>query len=92
MRNEYAELKTKHGWKFVDYIKALEAKARLDNEVLSESVTIHETIFNDPNISDEQYLKTLEKINKVLAERGIKEISVPTDEENEQQTNPKENK
>ena len=92
MRNEYAELKTKHGWKFVDYIKALEAKARLDNEVLSESVTIHETIFNDPNISDEQYLKTLEKINKILAERGIKEISVPTDEENEQQTNPKENK
>jgi hypothetical protein len=92
MRNEYAELKTKHGWKFVDYIKALEAKARLDNEVLTESVTIHETIFNDPNISDEQYLKTLGKINKVLAERGIKEISVPTEEENEQPTNHKENK
>jgi hypothetical protein len=91
MRNEYAELKTKHGWKFVDYIKALEAKARLDNEILSESVTIHETVFNDPNISDEDYLKTLEKINKVLAERGIKGIDVPTnDDENDQSKTSKE--
>lgn len=81
MRDEYTELRTKHGWRFVDYIKALEAKARIDNEVLSESVAIHETVFNDPNVSDEEYVETLEKINKVLAERGIKGISIPGDDE-----------
>lgn len=81
MRDEYTELRTKHGWRFVDYIKALEAKARIDNEVLSESAAIHETVFNDPNVSDEEYMETLEKINKVLSERGIKGISIPVDEE-----------
>lgn len=84
MRNEYVELK-KRGWKFVDYIKALEAKAKLDNEVLTESWKIHETIFNDPEISDAKYTETLEKINKVLGDRGIKPIQPPTDEEPEQQ-------
>lgn len=90
MRDEYTELRTKHGWRFVDYIKALEAKARIDNEVLSESVAIHETVFNDPNVSDEEYMETLEKINKVLSERGIKGISIPVDEEGITTANSKE--
>lgn len=90
MRDEYTELRTKHGWRFVDYIKALEAKARIDNEVLSESVAIHETVFNDPNVSDEEYMETLEKINKVLSERGIKGISIPVDEEGINPANSKE--
>ena len=42
-------------------------------------------------LSDEDYLKTLEKINKVLAERGIKGIDVPTnDDEIDQSTTSKE--
>ena len=80
MRNEYVELK-KRGWTFVDYIKALEAKAKLDNEVLTESWKIHETIFNDPKISDENYLETLNKINGILTERGIKPINPSSDDE-----------
>ena len=78
MRDEYADLKKNRGWKFVDYIKALEAKAQLDNEILVESSKIHETVFNDPNISDEKYLEALEKINKVLGARGIKPIMPPS--------------
>jgi len=76
LRNEYFELK-KRGWTFVEYIRALEAKANLDNEVLEESQRIHETIFNDSSISDEVYAKTLETINKMLADRGIKPIKPP---------------
>lgn len=79
MRDEYQELKKK-GWTFVDYIKALEAKAKLDTEVLEESHKIHETVFNDPDISDAKYHETLEKINKVLSDRGIKPIKPPSDE------------
>ncbi len=88
MRDEYAELKKKRGWTFVDYIKALEAKFQLDNEVLVESAKIHDTAFNDPDISDEKYLEILEKVNKVLGERGIKPITPPTEEAIETNTNP----
>lgn len=85
MRDEYQELK-KRGWTFVDYIKALEAKAKLDTEVLQESQKIHDTIFDDPAITDKEYQEALEKINKVLGDRGIKPIKPPSDEEeNEQQ-------
>ena len=76
LRNEYVELKKERGWKFVDYIKALEAKAKLDNELLTESWKIHETVFNDPHISDEKYYETLKTINRVLGDRGIKPISM----------------
>lgn len=79
LRDEYFELK-KRGWTFVEYIKALEAKANLDCEVLEESQRIHETIFNDASISDEAYAKTLAEINKMLAERGIKPIGPPQEE------------
>ena len=82
MRDEYQELKKK-GWTFVDYIKALEAKAKLDTEVLEESHKIHETVFNDPDISDAKYLETPEKINKVLSDRGIKPIKPPSEEPEE---------
>lgn len=77
MRDEYLELKKTRGWKFVDYIRALEAKANLDSDVLAESWKIHDTVFNDPEISDEKYEETLQKINKVLEERGIKPIMPP---------------
>ena len=87
MRDEYADLKKKRGWKFVDYIKALEAKAQLDSEVLTESAKIHDTVFNDPDISDEKYLETLEKINKVLGERGIKPITPPSSDDIDQSDN-----
>ena len=80
MRNEYVELKKERGWRFVDYIKALEAKAKLDSDILTESWKIHETVFNDPDISDEKYLETLQKINKVLGERGIKPIKPPEED------------
>lgn len=80
MRDEYFDLK-KRGWTFVDYIKALQAKADLDNEVLLESLKIHETVFNDRSISDEEYKNTLEKINKVLSDRGIAPIDPSKDEE-----------
>lgn len=79
LRDEYFELK-KRGWTFVEYIRALEAKANLDSDVLEESQRIHETIFNDSSISDEVYAKTLETINKMLADRGIKPIHPPQDE------------
>ena len=82
MRDEYQELK-KRGWTFVDYIKALEARAKLDTEVLEESHKLHETVFNDPEISDAKYLETLEKINKVLSDRGIKPIKPPSEEPEE---------
>lgn len=80
MRDEYQELK-KRGWSFIDYVKALEAKAKLDTEIKEESLKIHETVFNDSEISDEEYLKTLEKINKVLKERGIAPINLPENDE-----------
>lgn len=83
MRDEYQELK-KRGWTFIDYVKALEAKANLDTEVLEESHMLHDTVFDDPEISDEQYLETLEKINKILAERGIEPIRPPTGENAEE--------
>lgn len=79
LRDEYFELK-KRGWTFVEYVRALEARANLDSDVLEESQRIHETIFSDSSISDEVYAKTLESINKMLAERGIKPIHPPQDE------------
>ena len=82
MRDEYQELK-KRGWEFIDYIKALEAKAKLDTEVRDESRKLHDTVFNDPDISDEKYKETLEKINKVLTDRGIKPIVPPGSEPEE---------
>lgn len=89
LRDEYHELKKSHGWRFVDYVKALEAKVNLDAEVLSESIKINETVFNDASISDEEYSKTLEKINAILAARGIEPIGnpgeEPSDESDEQQ-------
>ena len=87
MRDEYADLKKNRGWKFVDYVKALEAKAQLDSEVLTESAKIHDTVFNDPDISDEKYLETLEKINRVLGGRGIKPIAPPAEEPMEANAN-----
>ena len=83
MRDEYLDLK-KRGWKFIDYLKALEAKHRLDTEVRDESYKLHETVFNDPQISDEKYLETLGKINEVLTQRGIKPIKPPSDEADEE--------
>ena len=83
MRDEYLDLK-KRGWKFIDYLKALEAKNRLDTEVRDESYKLHETVFNDPEISDEKYLETLGKINEVLTQRGIKPIKPPTEEAEEE--------
>lgn len=80
MRNEYVELKRTRGWRFVNYIKALEAKANLDSDVLAESWKIHETVFNDPDISDEKYEETLRKINKVLEGRGIRPITPPEED------------
>ena len=77
MRREYLELKKKYGWTFVDYIKAHEAQAKTDNEVLVESYKLHDTIFGNPEISDADYLETLGKINKVLSERGISPIKPP---------------
>ena len=96
LRDEYHELKKTRGWSFVDYVKALEAKVNLDAEVLRESIKIHETVFNDASISDEEYAKTLAKINAVLAERGIEPIGKPGEEEDseesdEQQEQQKEN-
>ena len=91
LRNEYVELKKNRGWKFVDYIKALEAKAKLDNEILTESWKIHETVFNDPNISDEKYYETLQTINKVLGDRGIKPIS-PLDDDDDGSAEPSANR
>ena len=82
MRDEYLDLK-KRGWTFIDYLKALEAKHRLDTEVRDESYKLHETVFNDPQISDEKYLETLGKINEVLSQRGIKPIKPPSDEAEE---------
>ena len=73
MRDEYADLK-KRGWKFVDYLRALDAKVRLDAEVKDESYKMHSTIFSDRTISDEKYTEMLGKINKVLTDRGIKPI------------------
>ena len=75
MRDEYQELKKERGWRFVDYVRALDAKVRLDAEVNEESHKLHETIFNDKSISDKDYLEALEKINKVLTDRGIKPIN-----------------
>jgi hypothetical protein len=83
MRDEYRELKKNRSWSFVDYVKALQAKVDLDAEVLTESMKIHETVFNDTTISDAEYLKTLKKINDVLVERGIKPIG--SDEESNEQ-------
>ena len=83
MRDEYQELK-KRGWTFIDYLKALEAKAKLDTDILEESHKIHDTVFDDPEISDEKYFETLAKINKVLSDRGIKPIKPPTDEKAEE--------
>ena len=83
MRDEYHELK-KRGWTFIDYLKALEAKTKLDTEVLEESHKLHDTVFDDPAISDEKYFETLEKINKILADRGIEQIKPPTDENEEE--------
>ena len=89
LRDEYHELKKSHGWRFVDYVKALEAKVNLDAEVLSESIKINETVFNDASISDEEYSKTLVKINEILAARGIEPIGnlgeETPDESDEQQ-------
>lgn len=81
LREEFTYLKTNHGWKFSDYIKAMYAKAELDNAILRESCEIHESVFHDPNISDEKYLETLDKINSVLTQRGIKPISATDDDE-----------
>lgn len=83
LRDEYFKLK-KEGWTFMDYIKALYAKTSLDADVLTESAKLHDTIFNDVNVSDAEYLTALEKINKVLTDRGIDPIKIPQDEENEE--------
>lgn len=80
LRDEYHELKKSHNWSFVDYVKALEAKVNLDAEVLSESIKINETVFNDASISDEEYSKTLIKLNAVLTARGIEPIGKPGEE------------
>lgn len=80
LRDEYHELKKSHDWSFVDYVKALEAKVNLDAEVLSESIKINETVFNDASISDEEYSKTLIKLNAILTARGIEPIGKPGEE------------
>lgn len=85
LQDEYFELK-KRGWTFVDYLKALQAKVNLDAEVMQESFKIYKGIFDDPNISDEKYKETLDSINKVLTDRGLKPIEptasgLPEDEE-----------
>lgn len=95
LRDEYHELKKSRGWSFVDYVKALEAKVNLDAEVLSESIKINETVFNDASVSDEEYSKTLIKLNAILTARGIEPIGKPEDESSddsdEQQEQQKEN-
>lgn len=80
LRDEYHELKKERKWSFVDYVKALEAKVNLDAEVLGESLKLHDTVFNDKSITDAEYAATLEKINKVLADRGIPPIGQQDEE------------
>ena len=57
---------------------------------MTESQKLHDTVFNDPNMSDSDYLAALEKINKVLTDRGIDPIKPPTDDEDEDATPVKE--
>lgn len=71
MRDEYFALKKEHGWTFVQYLRALQAKISLDAEVMHESLKINQTVFGDPDISDAEYKDTLDKINKVLSDRGM---------------------
>lgn len=71
MRDEYFALKKDHGWTFVQYLRALQAKVSLDAEVMHESLKINETVFSDPNVTDAEYKETLGKINKVLSDRGM---------------------
>ena len=80
LRDEYHELKKSRNWSFVDYVKALDAKVRLDAEVMTESINLHETVFNDKSITDAEYAEALEKINKVLADRGIPPIGQQDEE------------
>ena len=70
-KDEFVQLNTMHGITISEYINALREKHNEDADIISEAHRLDSETFADSHVSDEEYLKTRKKINKVLADRGL---------------------
>ena len=57
-----------------EYVNALREQANDNAEFLGEAQKVHNEIFNDEEVSDEQYEAARDQINEKLRERGLPEI------------------
>lgn len=57
-----------------EYVNALREQANDNAEFLGEAQKVHNEIFNDEEVTDEQYEAARDQINEKLRERGLPEI------------------
>ncbi len=73
-KEEFRKLRAAEGWTFKEYLTALRDKHNDDAQYISDAHRVNEENYNNPEMSDEEYLKQRKIINDGLRERGLPEL------------------
>ena len=73
-KEEFRKLRDEEGWTFKEYLTALREKHNDDAQYISDAHRVNEENYNNPEMSDEEYLKQRKIINDGLRERGLPEL------------------
>ena len=73
-KEEFRKLRAEEGWTFKEYLTALREKHNDDAQYISDAHRVNEENYNNPEMSDEEYLKQRKIINDGLRERGLPEL------------------
>ena len=73
LKDEYYKQMIK-GVSFSEYLKDRLLAIEEDKKIYHQAVDLDKENFNNSNLSDEEYLKSREKINKILSLQGFKEV------------------
>lgn len=92
LKDEYYKQMVR-GVSFSEFLKDRFLAIEEDKKIYRQAVDLDKENFNNSNLSDEEYLKSREKINKILSFQGFKEVPktdaeyIKEEEELETQTN-----
>lgn len=73
LKQQYRELRNAEGWNFTEYLEAMRAQGEEDAAILGAAHRELNELWNDRNLSDDEYLLHLNEINAMLRERGLPE-------------------
>ena len=71
LKAEFAEAR-EHGVSFSEFLRDRESRAKLDAEHLEDAIHLDKENYDDRTLSDEQYLTTRDRIDKLLKMEGFR--------------------